>query len=409
MAQNLQDNDIVNTLRRQRVSREFNLRPTRERSSRLAPIQRSRSLSPPTQESDIASTPSFVPLSVPSSFSLTTPTQTHTQTTTQPTMASVIKIETKFTGYVPNTKENHRYTTYTVHRWLTDTENRIASKGITNDLDKIREARLAVHPDIGDAAAVVNSVEMLAVRSWDEFKRKCLLLWRSQSEQDSLLALSDLLNVPYYERQGDTISHLSKACDNVKQDIISKKKLRVAKANEWTDRPNEDLVSLREVFLHLSVGVIFNTLPPELKHTFRKVKFDTTDGLVEIMSKFSEEKAKTSNKASNNTQLACVTQTTKQNTTVHTNTHTHTKKFNNEQQPAQKHANVVCYKCRQLGHIAKECKAKQSALICTFCYRPGHLEKDCHMKAQVMLRKKKMSNKSCNVVDNLEENQPDSA
>lgn len=383
------DKDLAHILKQQRF-REFNLRQTDARANRPTVGHRSRSQSPPPQGSDLSVlTPTFVPVSTP------TPIQTHTNTTnTRPIMSSEIKIETKFTGNVPESKDSVRYTSYTVHRWLNDTENRISSKGITNDLDKIREARLGVHTEIGDAAAVVNSIEMLAVKSWDEFKRKCLLLWRSHTEQDSFLALADLLNVPFYERQGDTISHLSKACDNVKQDLILKGKMKVMKQADWTDRPNEELVSLSEIFLHLSVGVIFNTLPPELKHIFRKVKFNYNDGLVEIMSKFSEEKAK-SNRPVTQSHLSCVANSVKKNTPQQKNTNT--------QQNSHKSTNVICFKCKQIGHYAKDCRSKRSALVCSFCYRQGHLEKDCHQRAQLQLRKQRYLSKACNLVVDSED------
>ena len=214
---------------------------------------------------------------------------------------SAIKIDTKFCGNIVGTdKDIERYKHYTVQRWLTDSENRIASKNITSETDKIREARLAVHPEVGDAAAVINSVEMLEVVTWDKFKSKCLLLWRSQSEQDTYLALSKLLSVPYHQNPGDVISDLSKSSHDVISDIISKGKMKVGKASEWeSDRPSELLVSLKEVFLHLNVGIIFNNLPPEHKKVFRKVDWLYNDGLVEILSKFSEQLAKSKSSVSN--------------------------------------------------------------------------------------------------------------
>ena len=86
-----------------------------------------------------------------------------------------LKIEKKFIGRfregIDDEKERPKHRFYTVHRWISDTENRIASKKITVDQVKIKEACLAVHPDVGDAASVIHS-DMLDVDKWEEFKAR---------------------------------------------------------------------------------------------------------------------------------------------------------------------------------------------------------------------------------------------
>ena len=416
------DKELVEKLRIYGAAQDFNLRQTSARSSTLAgekPYKDSKS----RQQSDLdvtispmptITTPSPAPevtVSSPISTQPSVPTPLSVTTTLPPSPSNVpnmatptkIKIDTKFCGNVSNQKDSDRYTNYTVQRWLTDTENRIASKNITHDVDKIREARLAVHTEIGDAAAVINSVEMLEVTNWELFKKKCTLLWRTQSEQDSYLAIAHLLNVPYYVNSGETISDLSKACDNVKKDIIAKGKMKIAVANDWTSRPEEMLVSLREIFLHVNVGIIFNTLPPELKKTFRKVKWEYNDGLVEVMSKFSEQIAKSRSSVSqavSKPEVACVTLPTSPN--KHTGA---IKKYNSGNQTKgetrdkfnknSKLASVRCFKCQKLGHFSRDCSA--SAIVCGFCFKSNHTESKCRQKASILERKRELASKPCNM------------
>ena len=419
------DKDLVEQLRSYGATQDFNLRQTTARTSSLAgdkPYKENReqgrrqsdpsvitpSSSPhpvvPSPSSALissVSSPTLSPSSIPTSVS----TSLSPQVPLVPSMstATKIKIDTKFCGNVYNQKDSDKYTNYTVQRWLTDTENRIASKNIQGDVDKIREARLAVHTEIGDAAAVINSVEMLDVKDWELFKKKCTLLWRTQSEQDSYLALAHLLNVPYYVNSGDTISDLSKACDNVKKDIIAKGKMKVAVAKDWTSRPDEMLVSLREVFLHLNVGIIFNNLPPELKKTFRKVNWEYEDGLVEIMSKFAEQiaKAKTSvSRSISKTEMACVTMPTSSSNQAGAIK----KSYSNNQGKGDvkdkvnknsKLATIRCYKCQKLGHMVRDCSANTQ--VCGFCFKLNHMESKCRQKASILERKKDLAIKSCNM------------
>ena len=421
------DKELVDQLRSYGAAQDLNLRQTTARTSSLAgdkpykdngsqtrrksdpavflpsPLTDSVISTPSSASEPAVSTLTPSSISVPLPLSVTTPvlprfTPVHNMST--PTK---IKIDTKFCGNVSNQKDSDRYTNYTAQRWLTDTENRIASKSIQHDVDKIREARLAVHTEIGDAAAVINSVEMLDVKNWELFKKKCTLLWRTQSEQDSYLAIAHLLNVPYYVNSGDTISDLSKACDNVKKDILAKGKMKVAAAKDWSDRPEELLVSFREVFLHFNVGIIFNTLPPELKKTFRKVKWEYDDGLVEIMSKFAEQiaKSKTSvSKAINKTELACVALpaspskqscTMKQSYTGNQGKAEARNKFNKN----SKLGSIRCFKCQKIGHIARNCS--ETASVCGFCFKPNHIESKCRQKASILDRKREIAATSCNM------------
>ena len=76
-----------------------------------------------------------------------------------------------------------------MNRWSADTHTRIAAKGIQDPILKIREAKLAVNPDVGDATQVVNTGRMAEMTDFELFKDKCLRLWRPPGEKDRYLAL----------------------------------------------------------------------------------------------------------------------------------------------------------------------------------------------------------------------------
>ena len=179
--------------------------------------------------------------------------------------------------------------------------------------------------------------------------------------------------------------------------------MKVAATKDWTSRPEEILVSLREVFLHFNVGIIFNTLPPELKKTFRKVKWEYDDGLVEVMSKFSEQIAKSRSSVSqaiSKPEVACVTMPTSPNKQTGA-----IKKYSSGNQAkgdtkdkfnkSCKLASICCFKCQKLGHMSRDCST--NATICGFCFKSNNTESKCRQKASILERKRELASKSCNM------------
>ena len=109
----------------------------------------------------------------------------------------------KFCGNVPDgTPNKAKLELYTIQRWLQDTATRIAAKGITNSALMIREAKLAVDPDVGDACRVLNTGRMCELENFDIFKEKCLKLWRPPEEKDWFLALVQFLSVKRQDTLG---------------------------------------------------------------------------------------------------------------------------------------------------------------------------------------------------------------
>ena len=74
----------------------------------------------------------------------------------------------------------------------------------------IREGKLAVYSDVGDACLVLNTGRMCEIENFDIFKEKCLKLWRPSEEKDRFLALVQFLSVKRQDTLGAYISDIEK-------------------------------------------------------------------------------------------------------------------------------------------------------------------------------------------------------
>ena len=62
--------------------------------------------------------------------------------------------------------------------------------------------------------------------------------------------------------------------------------------------------------------------------------------------------------------------------------------------------NIVCYRCKQVGHIARFCESKPR-LWCSFCRKASHTDSTCRNKSKV----NKTSKDKAQVVSTTEEHQ----
>ena len=316
---------------------------------------------------------SFLRSSVMSTTTTTTPTTTTTTTTTAASQlmrmahSSQSMIQSKFTGYVPvGVPHRDQLMAYDVNRWLCDAETRAQVKSITDDILLIKEAKLAVSSEFGDACRVLNTGRMNEITVYTEFKDKCLKFWRPASERDRFHALSNFLSVAYDTSLGIFASNLESARMRILQDLTEDSSFAKGDAASWAAgaRSAETLVSLSDIVNYISWGVIFKAAPPSLREALRKVDLKFTDDYLDILSSAQSEMIKTERGA----KLEMSAFVSK-----------HTRKQEQREQTPRRNGkpqySVRCFRCEKLGHMAKDCIV---SLKCKFCKKNGHIASRCY-------------------------------
>ena len=222
-------------------------------------------------------------------------TGTTTTTTASPMQCSQLYgITVKFCGNVPDgTPNKAKLESYTVQRWLQDTATHIAAKGITNSALMIREAKLAVDPDVGDACRMLNTGRMCDLDSFDIFREKCLKLWRPPEEKDRFLALMQFLSVKRQDTLGTFISDIEKGRQDILADLKADSNFFQGTAQEWVNAQRTDiLVSLDEVLNYISWGIIYQDSSPLWRKAFRKIKPQFSDDYLDLMASMQSEVSK---------------------------------------------------------------------------------------------------------------------
>ena len=303
----------------------------------------------------------------------------------------------KFTGFVPVGVQNRdQLMAYDVNRWLCDVETHCQVKGITDDVLKIKEAKLAVSSDYGDASVVLNTGRMNEITDYGEFKAKCQKFWRSASERDRYHALSDFLSVSYSSSMGVFAGDLEKARMRILQDLNGDSNFTKGDAAAWSggSRSSEILVSLDEVVNYFSWGVLFKAAPPSFREALRKVEIKYSDDYLDILSAVQSEMFKQDKGAKIEMSAFASSKGRKQEATG----------FSGRKQfSSSKSRNVTCFRCEKQGHISKNCNV---AVKCSFCHKQGHIASKCFeaKKQNSKIGKKQDSNNSnCNVIEDQKE------
>ena len=381
--------DLINSLD---LHTRYNLRRTAARRARLA---------------DFLSTPHNPNTNMSDPTNSNTPPSTPTQTPTQQQLYMIAQSTrslpvARFTGYVPEGVPNRiQLMSYDVNRWLCDAETRCHVKGITDDVLKIKEAKLAVSAEFGDAAVVLNTGRMNELTVYSEFKSKCLKFWRCASERDRYHALSDFLSVNYNKSMGIFAGDLERARSRVLQDLQGDSKFQMGNAASWagSSRSSEILVSLEEVVNYFSWGVLFKSAPPSFRDALRKVDINYTDDYLDILSSVQSEMLKSDKSMTFEMSAFASTKSKKQ---IANGSETGDRKQYSSGNSYNNSRKVVCFRCEKQGHISKNCNV---SLKCTFCNKTGHTFSRCFAaKKQNKKPFKKTENvKSTNVVDAVNE------
>ena len=387
------DESLSQLLNELDINSRYQLRRTNDRDRRLRQFLSDTMCNTTVSTSSTTTTTTSTP-----STSTTTTTSTMSHTHTTPTAW----ITSKFCGYIPEGVPNReQMLAYDVNRWLCDTETRCLVKGITDDRLKIREAKLSVNTEYGDACRVLNIGRLNEISDYSLFKSKCLKFWRPASEKDRFLALSHFLTVSYDKSLGIFASNLEAARSGIIQDLTEDSSFQKGTAGEWaaSSRSDEMLVSLNDVINYISWGVIFKTVPPSFRDALRKSDLSFSQDYIDILSEVQQELIKTDKFRIELSAHA----TNKQDRTQYRKQEGRNNGANNSgSQNKTFHAKdsgnaLKCYTCGRLGHMSKYCKSK---LVCTYCKKTGHVVNKCY----ALQRKNKSGNASSSSNSNSNDN-----
>ena len=196
------------------------------------------------------------------------------------TMATQLPISNKFVGKIadPNDPDKHRLESFTVDLFLNEVDARIASKKLTDDTDKIKEAHLLVSADKGDANAIIFS-SLFRKLDYAQFKEKCKSIWQPGDHKDQFYNLLQLRNIKKVGTDHHYIVDLRHAMDRVVLDIIANPHITLHDGG-----PRDQLVDLEQVISYITYGTMYVNLSEEHKVAFRKIPLDPNKDQLEILN-----------------------------------------------------------------------------------------------------------------------------
>ena len=282
----------------------------------------------------------------------------------------------KFTGLVPESDPEYtRYSGFTVHNWLADTENRIARRKLTDGPSKIKEAKLQVHQDKGDARIVLNSYDMQKITSWETFKEKCLLVWETTAEADAYTALVKFFD----DAPGSPIANLHDELCRRNQDLtntVLKSKMMVGDKDFWDGKENNhQLVRLTDIMKYMSIGSFFRCLSPSRKKTFRKLDWNFSDELLDVFYTYKKEHDKNIVKRSAAGAYHVEDSEGEEEAEIH---YIKMKKGTTKHGIRKKRTKLpVCKYCHEKGHKVTACPSPNTP-VCSNCGIKGHTSEVCY-------------------------------
>ena len=316
-------------------------------------------------------------------------------------------------------KADIRLSSYTVERWLADTLARCTSKGITDDLAKIKEASLGINQTKGDAAVVMNSQGMQEFRTWSEFEKFALSIWKGEMVRDNLRVIPKLVDLSPSLSKSDLFKLIEAGLVAIKDDVecLGNDSLPCKKVSEWDRSECEPLVRLRDILTYMGVGLFISKLGKQQGDLFRKIKMNYQKSLLLIYSQWLQESDKRGlpevMAVNEVTECVCFASKTKhqqgggntrgaqKDVNVKANAQNvdqgqgHNKHWEDRNRSANRNK---CHFCGKEGHFKNTCRKRKNK--CRKCNEYGHFPSECES-----VSKRKVDIKSVHVSENTSEEQ----
>ena len=199
---------------------------------------------------------------------------------------AVITNSTKFTGYIPDKSDpdKARLESYDVHQFLADLDSRIASLNITEEADKIKESQWLIDKDHGIARSVLLSPQFADLRTYAQFKAKCIQVFQPKDSFDKFYNLQQLRTLKMQNSEFTYIADMRKVVDHVVRDIVANN--NIAKIDGG---PRNQMADIREVVSYISYGTLYAMLPEEYKAAFKKVPLDPREDTYTLLANLKEK------------------------------------------------------------------------------------------------------------------------
>ena len=277
-----------------------------------------------------------------------------------------------------------RLTSYTVERWISDTEARCASKKLLKGIDWIKKARLGAHLTKGDAMTMLDSPEILDIQDWDVFTSFARKRWQTEARKEPLMIIGKMVDLDPVLDYTARYNIIIQGCRAICEDVRSKPNtyIKTGKKAEWDDTETEDLVRVKDIVNYFGIGIFWSKITPSERGLYKKIELTMVDPIYASFSEFlrlvdERSKKKTISKVEivNQTQEENINLLNKVNK-MNSGTGQVNKSQVNKVSSRGNFSKPKCHYCGKLGHYMKECRN----IVCYNCNGKGHLARDCRKK-----------------------------
>ena len=196
-----------------------------------------------------------------------------------------IPIVNKFVGRIsdPNDPDKARLEAYDVNKFLADVDARIASKNLTEDAAKLKEAHLSVSTEKGDASIIMISPIFENI-SYEEFKQLCKRTWQPVEYKDHYFNLTQMLRLKQKGTNLNYVVEVGASMERVKQDIIGNRNIEVRDFDGYNE-----MVNLTEVLRYITLGTIYSEMDDDYRIAMKKVPINPAEHHIDMINKVEEK------------------------------------------------------------------------------------------------------------------------